>query len=85
MLVGRYGEVVVGAHFGLAVLVRGAVLLRFQLGVAVGLDGVVAFVADADPLVVLDVLVPVLLGVDLDLLLALAVLDAQLVVAATAG
>jgi hypothetical protein len=38
----------------------------------------VAFVADADLLIVLDVLVPVLLGVDIDLLLALAVFDAQL-------
>ncbi len=38
-------------------------------------------VADADLLVVLDVLVPVPLGMDVDLLGALPILDAQLVVA----
>jgi len=36
----------------------------------------VAFVADADLLVVFDVLVPVALGVEVDLLLALTVFDA---------
>jgi len=38
--------------------------------VAVGLDAVMAFVADADLLVVLDVLVPVALGMQVDLFFA---------------
>ena len=85
VLAGADGEVVVGAYLGLAVAVGGAVFLGLELAVAVGLDAVVALVADADGLVVLDVLVPVALGVQVDLLLALAVFDAQFVVAATAG
>ncbi|MDT4839056.1 hypothetical protein FQZ97_728360 [compost metagenome] len=44
-----------------------------------------AFVADTDALVVLDVLVPVALGMQVDLFLALLVLDAQLVVATASG
>jgi len=42
----------------------------------------VALVADADLLIVLDVFVPVALGVEVDLFGALAVFDAQFVVAA---
>ena len=82
VLGGGDGEVVVGAHFDLAVEVGGAVFLGLHFRVAVGFDGVVAFVADADLLVVLDVLVPVALGVDVDLLGTLAVFDAEFVVAA---
>src|SRR5690606_28460275 len=55
------------------------------LGVAIGFDAFVALVADADALVVLDVLIPVALGVDEDLLLAGLVLDAQFVEAVAAG
>src|SRR5690606_27380214 len=55
------------------------------LGVAIGFDAFVALVADADTLVVLDVLIPVALGVDEDLLLASLVLDAQFVEAVAAG
>src|SRR5690606_12515980 len=54
-------------------------------GVAVGFDALVAFVADADFLVVLDVLVPVALGVDEDLFFAGPVLDAQFVETVAAG
>ncbi|MCX4199039.1 hypothetical protein OMR07_29295, partial [Methylobacterium organophilum] len=78
------GEMVVGFDFHLAVAGNGQVFLCPELAVAVGLDGVVTFVADANLLVVLDVFVPVALGVDVDLFLALAVFDAQFVVAATA-
>ena len=46
----------------LAVGVGGAELFGFQLGVDVLFHGVVAFVADADLLVVLDVFIPVFLG-----------------------
>src|SRR5690606_25736784 len=64
----------------------GAVVLFGQvLGVTVGLDAFVPFVADADALVVLDVLIPVALGVDENLLLARLVLAAQFVEAVAAG
>jgi hypothetical protein len=43
-----------------------------------------ALIADADFLVVLDVFVPVALGVDVDLFLILLVFDAQLVIATAA-
>ncbi|KMQ53146.1 hypothetical protein ACS96_31285 [Pseudomonas aeruginosa] len=77
-------QVVIGLQLDLALSVHGVMLLGLELAVAVRLHGVVAFVADADLLVVLDVLVPVALGMDEDLFLALAILDAQLVVAAAA-
>ncbi|UQY37419.1 hypothetical protein K8U54_18695 [Pseudomonas fulva] len=64
---------------------HGVVLFGLEFAVAVLLDGVVALVANADFLVVLDVLVPVALGVQVDLFLAFLVFDAQLVVAAAAG
>ena len=70
------GEMVVGFDFYLAVAADGQVFFGAEFAVAVGLDGVVAFVADANLLVVLDVLVPVPLGVEVDLLSALAVLEA---------
>ncbi|MNO72609.1 hypothetical protein D3C76_635610 [compost metagenome] len=76
---------VVAAQFDLAVAVGGVVFLGLELAVAVGLHGVVAFVADADLLVVFDVLVPVALGVEEDLFLALAVLDAQFVETTATG
>ena len=47
-MVAANSQVVVGADFGFAICVGGAVLLGLELAVAVGLDGVVAFVADAD-------------------------------------
>jgi len=74
------GEVVVGFDFDLTVGDDRHVFFGFELGVAVGFDAVAAFVANADLLVVLDVLVPVALGVDKDLLGALAVPDAQFVI-----
>src|SRR5690554_6089794 len=79
------GQMVIGLDFRSAVGVGAVVLFGHVLGVAVGFDAFVAFVADADFLVVLDVLVPVALGVDEDLLLARLVLDAQLVEAVAAG
>ncbi|MNJ75233.1 hypothetical protein D3C77_722910 [compost metagenome] len=78
-------EVIAGSDLGLAVAVSRAVFLGPEFAVTVGLHGVVTFVADANLLVVLDVLVPVALGVEVDLLGALAVFDAQFVVAAPAG
>src|SRR5690606_14179368 len=79
------GQMVIGLDFRSAVGVGAVVLFGQVLGVAVGFDALVAFVADADFLVVLDVLVPVALGVDEDLLLASLVLDAQFVEAVAAG
>ncbi|MCT2375667.1 hypothetical protein MNU22_14795 [Pseudomonas aeruginosa] len=76
---------VIGLQLDLALSAYGVMLLGLELAVAVRLHGVVAFVADADLLVVLDVLVPVALGMDEDLFLALAILDAQLVVATPPG
>ena len=78
-------EVVGRLQFDLAVGVDRALFLGPELAVAIALDRVVALMADADLLVVLDVLVPVALGVDEDLFLALAVLDAQFVETAAAG
>ena len=63
----------------------GVVLLSQEFGVAVGFNAVVAFVADADVLVVLDVLVPVALGVEGDLFFTGPVFDAQFVEALAAG
>ena len=62
-----------------------AVFFGLEFGVGVLLDGVVAFVADADLLVVFDVFVPVALGVQEDLFRAFFVFDAQFVEAAAAG
>src|SRR5690554_975224 len=85
MLVARDGQVVISLDLGPAVSVGAVVLLSQVLGVTVGFDALVALVADADALVVLDVLIPVALGVDKNLLLAGLVLDAQFVEAVTAG
>src|SRR5690554_5254346 len=79
------GQVVVGLDLGPAVGVGSVVFFGQVLGVAVGFDAFVPFVADTDFLVVLDVLIPVALGVDEDLLLAGLVLDAQFVEAVAAG
>src|SRR5690554_2972290 len=76
---------VIGLDFRSAVSVGAVVLFGQVLGVAVGFDALVALVADADALVVLDVLVPVALGVDEDLLFAGPVFDAQFVEAVAAG
>ena len=76
-----HGQVVVGADLGFAIGVGGAVFFGAEFAVAVGLDDVVALVADADLLVVFDVFFPVTLGMHVDLLGALAVFDAQLVLA----
>src|SRR5690554_5346177 len=85
MLVVGDGQVVIRLDFRSAVGVGAVVLFGQVLGVAIGFDAFVALVADADALVVLDVLIPVALGVDEDLLLASLVLDAQFVEAVTAG
>src|SRR5690554_5404356 len=85
VLVARDGQVVVGLDLGPAIGVGAMVLLGQVLGVAVGFDAFVAFVADADGLVVLNVLVPVALGVDEDLFFTGPVLDAQFVEAVAAG
>src|SRR5690554_1725191 len=85
VLVARDGQVVVGLDLGPAIGVGAVVLLGQVLGVTVGFDAFVALVANADALVVLDVLIPVALGVDEDLLLASLVLDAQFVEAVAAG
>src|SRR5690606_23496014 len=76
---------VIGLELSFAVGMGGAVLLGQELGVAVGFDAVVAFVAHANVLVVLDVLVPVALGVDEDLFFTGLVFDAQLVEAFATG
>src|SRR5690606_22924369 len=79
------GQMVIRLDFCSAVSVGAVVLLDQVLGVAVGLDAFVALVADTDALVVPDVLIPVALGVDENLLLARLVLDAQFVEAVAAG
>src|SRR5690554_5250046 len=76
---------VIRLDFCSAVSVGAVVLFGQVLGVAVGFDALVALVADADALVVLDVLIPVALGVAEDLFLAGLVLDAQFVEAVAAG
>src|SRR5690554_2795064 len=78
-------QMIIRLDFRPAIGVGAVVLLGQVLGVTVGLDAFVPFVADADALVVLDVLIPVVLGVDEDLLLARLVLDAQFVEAVAAG
>src|SRR5690554_2980068 len=85
MLVVGNGQVVIRLDFRSAVGVGAVVFFGQVLGVAVGFDAFVPFVADADALVVLNVLVPVALGVDENLLLARLVLDAQFVEAVAAG
>ena len=85
VLIDGYGQVVLRLDFHLALASHGQVFLCTKLAVAVGLDGVMTLVADADLLIVLDVLVPVSLGMNINLLGALPVLDAQLVVAVAAG
>src|SRR5690606_19692758 len=85
MLASADGQVVVGLDLGPAVGMGGVVFLGQVFGVAIGFDPFVALVADADFLVVLDVLFPVALGVDEDLFLAGPVLDAQFVEAIAAG
>src|SRR5690606_14497450 len=79
------GQMVIGLDFRSAVGVGAVVLFGQVLGVAVGFDALVALVADADALVVLDVLIPVALGVDEDLFLPGPVFDAQFVEAVAAG
>src|SRR5690606_28005021 len=64
------GQMVISLTLGPAVGVGAVVLFGQVLGVAVGFDPFVAFVADTDALVVLDVLSPVALGVDEDLFFA---------------
>src|SRR5690554_1841361 len=76
---------IIRLDFRSAVSVGAVVLLSQVLGVTVGLDAFVPFVADADALVVPDVLIPVALGVDEDLFFTGPVFDAQFVEAVTAG
>ncbi|MNN76348.1 hypothetical protein D3C81_1927230 [compost metagenome] len=78
------GQVLVGAHFADAVQMGDAVFFNLEFAQRVGFDGVVPFVADADFLVVLDVFVPIALGVDVDLLDAFFVFDTEFVVALAA-
>src|SRR5690606_17089288 len=78
-------QMVISLDLGPAVSVGAVVLLSQVLGVTVGFDALVALVADADALVVLDVLIPVALGVDKNLHLARLVIDAQFVEAVAAG
>src|SRR5690554_7452214 len=85
MLVARDGQMIIRLDLRSAVGVGSVVFFGQVLGVTVGLDAFVPFVADADALIVLDVLIPVALGVDEDLLLAGLVLDAQFVEAVAAG
>src|SRR5690606_36620133 len=85
VLVVGNGQMVISLDFRSAVGVGSVVLFGQVLGVAVGFDALVVLVADADALVVLDVLIPVALGVDENLLLARLVLDAQFVEAVAAG
>ncbi|MNN51050.1 hypothetical protein D3C81_1656660 [compost metagenome] len=79
MLVLRDGQVVVHPHFNLAVGMGGAVFFSLKLGVGVLFNGVVPLVTHADFLVVLDVFVPVALGMQEDLLGTFFVFDAQFV------
>src|SRR5690606_26434829 len=85
MLVARDGQMIIGPDLGFAVGVGAVVLFGQVLGVTSGLDAFVPFVADADTLVVLDVLIPVALGVDEDLFFTGPVFDAQFVEAVAAG
>src|SRR5690606_36191132 len=85
MLVARDGQMIIGPDLGFAVGVGAVVLFGQVLGVTIGLDAFVPFVADADALVVPDVLIPVALGVDEDLFFTGPVFDAQFVGAVTAG
>jgi len=62
--------VIVGLELDPAIQEGRTVLFLAQLRVAVGLDRIVSLIPDADVLVVLDVFIPVTLGVDVDLLLA---------------
>ena len=71
MLSHAHGEVIIRPGFGLAIQMGNPVLFDLEFAENVCLDGVVAFVADADFLVVLDVFVPVALGVQEDLFLRL--------------
>ena len=84
VLIHRHREVVVCPCLDFAVGVDGVVFLGLEFAVGVLLDGVVAFVADADLLVVLDVFVPIALGVQEDLFRAFFVFDAQFVEATAA-
>src|SRR5690554_3882144 len=76
---------IIRLDFRSAVSVGAVVLFGQVLGVAIGFDAFVALVADADFLVVLDVLIPVALGVDEDLFFTGPVFDAQFVEAVAAG
>src|SRR5690554_5277392 len=76
---------IIRLDFRSAVSVGAVVLFGQVLGVAIGFDAFVALVADADFLIVLDVLIPVALGVDEDLFFTGPVFDAQFVEAVTAG
>src|SRR5690554_7070538 len=76
---------IIRLDFRSAVSVGAVVLFGQVLGVAIGFDAFVALVADADFLIVLDVLIPVALGVDEDLFFTGPVFDAQFVEAVAAG
>src|SRR5690606_7209961 len=85
MLVVGDGQVVIGLDFRSAVGVGAVVLLGQVLGVAVGFDAFVPFVADAVALGVLEVLMPFALAVDGALLRAGLVLATRVGEAVAAG
>src|SRR5690606_30553235 len=66
VLIDGYGQVVLRLDLHLSLAGNGQVLFGLQFGKAVGLDGVMTLVTDADLLVVLDVLVPVSLSMDVN-------------------
>ena len=73
-------QVIIRPRFSLAIQVGNPMLFNLELAENIGLDRVVALIADADLLVVLDVFIPVALGVQVDLFRAFLVFDAKLVV-----
>lgn len=84
MLTAADQQVIAGLDLDLAQAMDEAVLFGVQLTVAVAMDTLMALVADLATVVVADVFIPVALGMDVDFLLPLAILDAQFVVALAA-
>ncbi len=74
-----HGQMIVRSDFRQPVSLDSTVFLSLELAVTVGFDPVVTLMADVDALVVLDVLIPVALSMNIDLLLPGPVLDAQFI------
>ncbi|RMU61263.1 Flavin reductase [Pseudomonas savastanoi pv. glycinea] len=70
---------IVRFDFGQPVAIDSAMLLSLELAVAVALDPVMSLMTDSYFLLVLDVLLPVALSVNIDMLLTSPVFDAQFV------